>query len=369
MSSKQRTVVFSGGGTSGHINPAIAVAQRLREDDPDTRIVFLGTAHSMESKIVPRAGFAFHKIKARGFPHRPGKELWQAYSEFKKGMRQSLDLMADLKPDVVVGTGGYVCGPVLAAAKRLHIPHVIHEQNAFPGRNNRLMARGADVVCISYERTRKYFHRAQRVVLTGNPVREVFYNLDRMTARRQFGIDEQEYIILATGGSLGARRINQAIIQFVRQNPDLPARVILACGERMVDETVALAQQIPPQKLRIEPYIFDIQLYMAAADLLICRAGAITCAEIAALGRGAILVPYPYAAADHQTWNARVFSDVGAALLCPDAELTGDWLSEHIPPLIRHPERLEDMEEKVKQYAMPDSVIDIVREIKLLYRD
>ena len=155
----------------------------MRLEVPETEIAFLGTANSLESKIVPRAGFAFYPIKAKGFPHRPGKDLWLAYREYKTGVGQSLALMDQLKPDVVVGTGGYVCGPVLSAAKKRGIPHLIHEQNAYPGRNNRFMARGADVVCISYEQTRRFFKRAHKVVLTGNPVREVFYNLDRATAR------------------------------------------------------------------------------------------------------------------------------------------------------------------------------------------
>ena len=206
---KQHTVIFSGGGTSGHIHPAIAIAQRLQGLEPSARILFCGTPHGLEHEIVPRAGFEFEPIRASGFPRRLNRALVRAVQDYGAGRRRAMELIREYRPDAVVGTGGYVCGPLLSAAARLGVPRLIHEQNAFPGRSNRLMSRGAAVVCISYEGTRPYFGGADKVVLTGNPVRSVFSELDRAAARTKLGLDPERKLILATGGSLGARRINE----------------------------------------------------------------------------------------------------------------------------------------------------------------
>jgi UDP-N-acetylglucosamine--N-acetylmuramyl-(pentapeptide) pyrophosphoryl-undecaprenol N-acetylglucosamine transferase len=367
MRRKENPVVFfAGGGTSGHINPALAIADRLRAVYPAARIVFCGTASGLESDIVPRSGYDFEVIRASGFPRRLNRRLLRAFQDYFAGKRRSLELLRRYRPDVVVGTGGYVCGPVLAAAKQAGIPILIHEQNAFPGQSNRLMSRGADAVCISYPQTAAYFARAKKVVVTGNPVRAEFWQLDPLSARAELGIEPDRNLLLATGGSRGARTINRATVEFVRLNPGLKARVLLVCGKELAEETRRAAADLPPERLEIHEYLYDMPLYMAAADLLICRAGAITCAEVAALGKAAVFVPYPYAAADHQTYNARAFTDRGAGLLCPDAELTGAWLSDRVPELLLNDEKRRKINAEVRMMAKPAAVDDIFRELEAL---
>lgn len=356
-------LIFSGGGTSGHINPAIAIAQRLCEVEPRANVIFCGTENGIEHEIVTRSGFEFHTIKASPFPRKISSELIKAALTFRAGRKMAEDLIDEIKPDVVVGTGGYVCGPVLGAAMSRGVPRLIHEQNAYPGKSNLYTSRGAEVICISYEQTRSFFTKAKKVVLTGNPVRSVFNHLDRETARKALGLGMDEKLVLATGGSLGARQINMGIIEYLEKRPDADFSILLACGKKLEEETRLRANQLKGDQLKIKPYIYDMQLYMAAADLIICRAGAITCAEVAALGRAAILIPYPYAAEDHQTKNARAFSDVGAAVHCPNSEFNGDWLVPVLDRYLNDDQTRAEMERKVKTFSRPEAVDDIVDEI------
>lgn len=368
MNKKSEPVVFfAGGGTSGHINPAIAIADTLRAGYPDARIIFCGTEHGLENDIVPRTGYAFETIRASGFPRKLNRKLVGAVRDFRAGKKRALELIDAYRPDAVVGTGGYVCGPVLAAAKSAGVPILIHEQNAFPGQSNRVMSKGADVVCISFEQTRPYFRKAHKVVLTGNPVREEFWRIGRRAARGQLGIADDCRFLLATGGSRGARAINQAVLSFMKLNQDLDARVLLACGRDLYEETIAAAKDMESDRFEIREYLYDMPLYMAAADMLICRAGAITCAEIAALSKAAIFVPYPYASDDHQTHNAKAYSDIGAGLLCPNNQLTGEWLTEQVPPLLFDDRRRGEMESKAGSLAMPDAVDEIFKELENLF--
>ncbi|HBP37685.1 MAG TPA: undecaprenyldiphospho-muramoylpentapeptide beta-N-acetylglucosaminyltransferase, partial [Clostridiales bacterium] len=228
--------MLAGGGTSGHINPALAIAEQIRRDCPDADIRFCGTARGLESDLVPRAGFSFTAIRARGLPNRLSKELFPALADYAAGYRQCRRLLKEFRPNAVIGTGGYVCSPVVAAASGLGIPVLLHEQNAFPGRSNRLMARRSQAVCISFPGTEKHFRTRAAITLTGNPVREAFFRQDRQTARASLEIDSQQPVILAMGGSLGARTINQAILGLDAAAIRLPdgqiPRIILAAGRQ-----------------------------------------------------------------------------------------------------------------------------------------
>ncbi|MEA4888508.1 MAG: undecaprenyldiphospho-muramoylpentapeptide beta-N-acetylglucosaminyltransferase [Clostridiaceae bacterium] len=364
---KGRRYLLAGGGTSGHVNPALAIADQLKKDDPTADIRFCGTARGIEQDIIPRAGYPFQAIRARGLPRRLSPDLFRALADFWAGRRQCRQLMREFCPDVVIGTGGYVCSPVVAAAASLHIPVLLHEQNAFPGRSNRLMARRSQMVCVSFPGTEHWFHTKAPIILTGNPVRSLFFELDRQEARKTLNLDPDERIVLAMGGSLGARSINQAVLGLSPWLDDLtqwaggPPTVYLAAGSRQYAEIASSGRG--KDWLQVRDYIHDIQLYMAAADLLVCRAGAITCSELAALGRPAVMVPYPYAAGDHQTYNARVFADAGAAILCPDAQLQPAWLAQTLHDLLLQPDRLQEMGRAAKQMARPDAVSAICRSL------
>lgn len=360
--------LLSGGGTSGHITPALAIAEQIRMDHPDAEIRFCGTARGLESDLVPRAGYEFFPIRARGLPSKPSPEMLRALADFVAGRRQCRQLLREFRPNAVIGTGGYVCSPVVSAAASLGIPVLLHEQNAFPGRSNRLMARKAAAVCISFPGTEQHFPARTRVTLTGNPVRAAFFGLERDQARQALSIDPAAPLILVIGGSLGARTLNQAILGLDLaetwrgwSSGPLPA-VILAAGRQQFAEVSAAASTGKPW-LSVREYIHDIDLHMASADLIICRAGAMTCAELAALGRPSILVPYPFAAGDHQTFNARSLADAGAALLCPDAALTPAYLRKTLQELFTDPARLKAMGLAAAGLARPNAARDICRRL------
>jgi len=365
--------ILSGGGTSGHVNPALAIAEAIRQADPEAEIRFYGTERGIESDLVARAGYAFQAIEARPLPGRPSPAMVRAAWSFWRGRRQCRQLMRQFRPHIVIGTGGYVASPVVSAASSLGIPVLLHEQNAFPGRSNRLMARQSQQVCVAFPGTERHFPRHVPIAVTGNPVRPAFFSQDRQAVRERLHQEGERPLVLAMGGSLGARTINQAILSLTdwvhemeREGHVLP-RVVLAAGQRQY-ASLAAAAAAEGRWLEVHDYIHNIQEWMAAADLLICRSGALTCSEIAALGRPAILVPYPYAAGDHQTFNARVLADAGGALLCPDAQLTGTWLASRLDQLLNQPDQLESMGRQAASLARPDAAAAICEHVMRLIR-
>jgi UDP-N-acetylglucosamine--N-acetylmuramyl-(pentapeptide) pyrophosphoryl-undecaprenol N-acetylglucosamine transferase len=362
--------VFACGGTSGHINPALAIAEQVRADCPGAEIRFYGTERGLEHDVVPRAGFSMTPIRARGFPSRLSMEAVSALLDYFAGRRQCRRLLREFQPDAVIGTGGYVAGPVASAAQGLHIPVLLHEQNAFPGRANKLLARHSQVVCISFPGSERYFPKGTPITLTGNPVREVFFSTTRESARRNLGLSNEQPFILAYGGSQGARTINEAVLglNFSAGRPagsggnkPWPPAVVLAAGKRDHDRIVRGSSG--KSWLTVAEYLHDIHLYMAAADLVICRAGASTCAELAALGRPSILVPYPYAAGGHQDYNARAMAEAGAALVCHDADFNPDWLAGIINEMFSDSGRLETMGRAAAGLACPDAAAAICRRL------
>ena len=356
--------LIAAGGTSGHINPALSIAEELCSRRPDSVVEFVGTARGLEATLVPAAGYPFNAVAARGFPRKPSKELLPAIRDYLKGRRQSRELIRCFQPDVVIGTGGYVCGPAAAAAVGAGIPVALHEQNAFPGRANRFLARKSQLIMVSFPDTERYFPAGKRVVLTGNPVRAAFFTTNRESARQKLDISAEEKLLLVLGGSLGARTLNEATLAAAAAPVLQSTRIILACGKLHVESITAAAAGYP--NLSVFSYIENMHDYMAAADLIVCRAGAITCAEVAALGRPSIMVPYPYAAGDHQTANARSFADRGASLLCPDSEFTGAWLIARLQELLPDQERLTRMGAAAAGLAKPDAASDIADEIETL---
>lgn len=364
-----RRYMLSGGGTSGHVNPALAIARQIQKEEPDAEILFLGTEKGIEKDLVSREGFPFLTIPARPLPACLSLDVFRAAYTFWIGKRSCRHLIRTWRPDAVIGTGGFVCSPVVAAAASCGVPVLLHEQNAWPGRSNRLMSRKSQAVCVAFPGTERYFPKKSNVTVTGNPVLPAFFEVNRQWAREQLQIDDKRPFILAFGGSLGARTINQAILglngwaqqrQLLKGKP--PPSVLLAAGSRQY-ETVKKTGEAFADWLKVIDYLHDMPLYMAAADLLICRAGALTCSEIAAVGRPAILVPYPYAAGDHQTQNARILADAGAALMCADDQLTPEWLQKQLDWLLSEPGRLDEMGKQAKRLARPDAGQAIYRQL------
>lgn len=361
---KKPCILFSGGGTSGHIYPALAIAKALNQAHPDVEILFCGTAKGLEAELVPKHGFSFAAIEAQPFSFRPGPAMWRSWKTFKRGQKQCSELLSQRRVVAVVGTGGYVCAPLMAAAAKQNIPVYLHEQNAYPGRSNRLMARHATVVFLGCEAARPYFKRAQNVIFTGNPVREAFFSLTgkegQLRARQALELPIAVKLILLSGGSLGARKINTSVLDFLQEQtlpPDV--HLILATGKRLFEETrqecTARRIQLNDQ-VQILPYLENMDLYMAAADLVIGRAGASTCAELGVLRKPSVLIPYPFAAGNHQLINARVLVDEGAAQLVLDEDWDASCLKNCVDELLLKPEQLAKMQNAASGFAKKNTL-------------
>ena len=349
-------VLFACGGTGGHVYPAIAIADAVRALAPDAAIAFAGTRDRMEWEAVPKAGYPIHAVTAVGFPRGLSPKLLAFPFKIAKGLGDSWTLVGGFDPDVVVGTGGYVTGPVGLAATLRGVPLAIQEQNAYAGATNKLLAKRAEHVFIAFEAARSSFP-AGKSVLTGNPVRDDLTQADPAAARAHFEIADGQRVLLAMGGSLGAGPINDAF----RTNLDAlladeSLTVVWQTGRRYFAE---LEKQVPAHpRLRLLQYLDRMDYAYAAADLAVCRAGAITCSELAVTGTPSVLVPSPNVTADHQTKNARALADNGAAILLPEPKLNAEFLPT-VQGLLADAGRLAAMERAALAMARPDAAREI----------
>ena len=354
-------VLIAGGGTGGHVYPGIAVAERLVHTRPGSEVVFVGGRRGLEAQIVPAAGFRLRFILTRGFPRRAWWRWPAAVASNFIGFFQALAVVAGEKPDVVLGTGGYVSGPVSLAAWLLGRPLVLQEQNSVPGRANRWLARIAGEVHLSFVEARSYFPRRDHLKVSGNPIREHILSGDRNAAIQEFGLTPGRPTVFIFGGSRGAHRINDAALEAMRR---LAGRVdvqfILQTGREDLEwaKRAVEAEGLPA---RVLPFLTRIHMAYAAADLVVCRSGAMTLAELAACGTPAILVPYPYAAHDHQVVNASNLVDRGAAALILDRDLTGERLAREIAHLLSDRQTLSRMSANARKFARPDAAERIVQ--------
>jgi UDP-N-acetylglucosamine--N-acetylmuramyl-(pentapeptide) pyrophosphoryl-undecaprenol N-acetylglucosamine transferase len=366
-------VLFACGGTGGHVYPAIAIADAVREIAPQAAVAFAGTRDRIEWEAVPKAGYAIHPITVSGFQRGLSPEALARNAAFPfklaKGMVESVRLIGNFDPDVVVGTGGYASGPVGLAASLRGRTLVIQEQNAYAGATNKLLAPRADAVFLAFEAARAFFPDAGTVEAAGNPVRQALAEASGAEAREHFGIPPGARVLLAMGGSLGAGPINGALkvhLGAVLASGDGASGetfVIWAAGKRYYD---ALRTAVPEHdRLRLVPYLDRMDLAYAAADLALCRSGAITCSELAVTGTPSVLVPSPNVTADHQTKNARALADAGAAVLLPEADLDARFDADVIA-LLGAPALLDQMRRKALASARPDAAAEIARAVVAL---
>lgn len=332
---------MAGGGTAGHINPALAIAGYIKARQPDSAFLFIGTKGGMECTLVPKAGFDLACVQVSGIRRTltPGnlKAVLQAAAAYRK----CRGLVRDFKPDVAVGTGGYVSGPAIAAAARLGVPTLIHEQNVFAGMTSRLLSGMVDTVCISFEGSRSRFPKAKKVVLTGNPLRSELFAYTPAEARRRLKVGGKPFI-LAFGGSLGAQQLNAAVVRFIKAHPD-GYQMLFGTGARDYEAVQAQLQGCGMRPVQVVPYIYNMHEALAAADLVIGRAGAITVCELNALGKPAVLIPSPNVTDNHQYFNAKALADEGAAVLVEEGSDDYARFDEIVSGLIESPERLSEM--------------------------
>lgn len=359
-------IVIAGGGTGGHLFPAIAVADELKKRHADAEVVFIGTERGVESRVVPREGYDIRFITVEGVVGKRGRRRIRALWSFLKGLRQSYRLLKEIEPDIVIGSGGYVSSAPVFAAWLRSVPVVIMEQNTVPGRANRLLCRFATAVCITYQESMAYFPY-HKVHLTGNPVREKIQKGSYEAGLRLFSLKDDLFTVLVFGGSRGASSINRAMvealpflteikqdIQFLHQTGEDDYRFVRSSYQEMGFQGT------------VTPFIYQMAEAYAVADIVISRAGATTLSEICVTGKPSILIPYPYASADHQRINAEKLMNMKAAIVLPDRELSGKRLSEEILKLFKDKELRNEMKKGALSFGRPDAakrVADIVSSI------
>lgn len=359
--------IFCGGGTSGHVNPAVNIAETLKKRIPETEIMFIGTQHGIESTLIPKLGYPIEFVEVSGFSRRLTlkniKAAWHAFTSVGEAKK----IIKKFKPDVVIGTGGYASWPTVKAASKLGIPTLIHEQNAFPGVTTKMLSKYADKVCISFSGSEKYFEEdvREKLVLTGNPV--IVDNMSREEARKILGLSDDEPYILSYGGSMGADKVNELVFylmeNFSKPNSVRHAHAIGRVGFEKFSNIAKEKGLDNCSNITIKEYIYNMPVHQAAADVIICRAGAMTLSELAIRGRATVFIPSPNVTADHQYKNAKLLADAGAAIVLRESEVSGNLLTDTVSDLISNPNKRKRMEESVKKFAMFDSVDHIADEV------
>ena len=363
-------VIMSGGGTGGHIYPALAIAEQLKLQRPDTQITFVGTREGLENSILKNYDYNLLYIDVSGFKRSLSSETFTSAKKAFRGLLQSREIIKKIKPSVVIGTGGYVCGPVVTAAFLSGIKTCIQEQNAVPGVTNRMLGKLANRIFLGSEAAAKYFSFKNKVFVEGNPIRSDIMKATREQAQRELGLDPKKTTVLVSGGSRGAMSINNAMLYVDEKLADSSdVQIIHITGttgyQSVIDE---LPESVKEAKnLKIVSYMKDMPLAMAATDFAVFRAGALGLAELAARGVPSILVPYPYATANHQEHNARYFEKQNAAIVVRDKELTGECLYGLINILLNDKERLAIMSEAAKSIGRPDAAEKIAENILSMF--
>ncbi len=357
--------IMTGGGTGGHIYPALAIADKIREMEPDAEILYIGNEDGLEKEIVTRAGYPLELVSARWLDREHITELIKTGVGVMKGERQSLHIIRRFQPDVVIGTGGYVCVPVLLAARRESVDIYLHEQNAYPGVANRALERYAKHIFLGFSAARPYFHDQEKLVDAGNPVRRSFFTLTREEARRALGLPDDAFIVLSFGGSLGAERLNEAVFSLMETlHGRRDILLIFGTGKWYYESILERATQkglYPDARVLIKDYIDPMEQYLTACDMVISRAGALSVAETTVCGKPAVFVPSPNVTGNHQYYNAKAIADQGGAILLEDSELSGEALAQHVLRLAGDPALLKDMSERSRACA-PDRALDIIYE-------
>lgn len=363
-------IIISGGGTGGHIFPAVSIANAIKEQHPEAEILFVGAEGRMEMQRVPAAGYRIIGLPVAGFDRRHLLKNISVLIKLLKSQRKARQIIKTFKPDVAVGVGGYASGPTLKMAQMMHIPTLIQEQNSYAGVTNKLLAKKACKICVAYEGMERFFDK-DKITLTGNPVRQelVTRKVDRREAIRSFGLSPEKRTVLIIGGSLGARTINNCVIEGIGKIEQSGVQFIWQTGKIYIDEAKeAVKQAGNPPSLHVTDFISDMAAAYSAADLVISRAGAGSISEFCLLGKPVILVPSPNVAEDHQTKNALALVDKKAALYIKDAD-AGNTLLDTAIKTVNNPEELDELSENISRLALKDSADIIANEVYKLAVD
>ena len=364
-------VVIAAAGTGGHINPGIAIANKIKLEEKNTEVLFIGTNYGLEKDLVPRAGFKLKTIHAHGLSKKPTIEGIKNNFETFKGFFEAKKILKEFKPDIVVGTGGYICGPVIMAAKSLKIPTILHESNAFPGLAVKKLSSKVDKVLVGFEDAKERLPKAKKTVVTGTPCKMKKINFtqqEKVKIKKDLGLDENLPLVLVFGGSQGASTINKAVINLIKKSMNKDYQILLAAGPKQFEEIEKENELNSLKNSKIVPYIYNMEDVLNICDLVVCRSGAMTITEISIAGKPAIFIPLPNVSQNHQEYNARVLADNGAAKIVLNKDLNEQILSKEIDSLINNKEILQSMGEKAETKSIKNVDQKIYKEIKKLLK-
>ncbi len=345
-------ILVTGGGTGGHIYPALAFVNYVKTQEPDAEFMYVGAQRGLENKIVPDTGIPFRTLEIQGFRRKLSLYNVKTIQLFLKSIRAAKQILKEFQPDVVIGTGGYVSGAVVYAAAKLNIPTIIHEQNSVPGMTNKFLSRYVDRIALSFKDAAPFFPE-EKSMLVGNPRAQEVANTSKTDIVESFGLDPQKKTVLIFGGSQGALKINQAVTEFLSDFESTEYQVLYASGDRYY-QTIMDNIRVSPN-VSVQPYIKKMAEVMASSDLLVGRAGATSIAELTAIGLPAILIPSPYVTNDHQTKNALSLVHANAAKMIKDDELTGETLRQAIDEIMTNDDLQQRMSEASKEQGIPDA--------------
>lgn len=363
-------VIISGGGTGGHIFPAIAIANCLKQKHPDVQILFVGAKGKMEMQKVPQAGYEIVGLPIVGFQR---KKLWKNFAFPFKLVYSTLKAKKIVKafnPDVAIGVGGYASGPTLAAATSRQIPSLLQEQNSYPGVTNKMLADSADVICVAYDKMDRWFDR-KKIVFTGNPIRQNISALYDNPALKyeqgleKFSLSSDKKTVLVVGGSLGARTINESIFANLDYFVSNGIQLIWQTGKYFYQKAKEKVDSLNTPLVQAHEFVYDMDMAYSVADVIVSRAGAIAVSELCIVGKPAILIPSPNVAEDHQTKNAMALTSRGAALMIKDAE-AADKLTETLDEVLKNPDLQHSLSANIKQMGVRDADVRIVEEVEKL---
>lgn len=361
-------VIITGGGTGGHVYPALSIAAALEKKYNKVDILFIGTDRGLEADVVPKAGYAFRSITVKGFRRKLSLDTFKTIAAMFKGFFQAGKLIRKFKPDIIIGTGGYVAGPVMLQGFLKGVKTTIHEQNAIPGVTVKLLSRLMNNVMISYEDSEKYFKKT-KLVFTGNPLRDAFTNHDQATLRKKMNINQP--CLLSVGGSGGAKCINDAALELIENFNGKDIKFIHVTGKRYYDDfmaDIALRGISLEDNIEIIKYAYNYPELLVASDMVLSRAGALTLSENALVGKPSILIPSPNVAHNHQEYNARVFEKHGAAIMIREADIKAMMVTEIVKEHLLNAEHLKMMSENATKLSMPNAIKLIIDNVDQVLR-
>ena len=369
-------VIIAAAGTAGHINPGISIANKIKEEEPNSEILFIGTIRGLENDLVPRAGYELKTINAFGLSKSISLENLKRLFSTYKAIWEAKRIICKFKPDIVIGTGGYICGPTVIAAKSRNIPVLLHESNAFPGKAVKMLAQKADTILVSFEDAKSRINNCKKVVYTGTPVKIKKQNYsinERLNIIKSIGLSETKPIVLIFGGSQGAQKINEALLSIIKDNKNKDYQIVWATGPKQFD---IIKKSLSDLKININnisnckilPYIYNMEEIENISDLVVARSGAMTITEIANLSKPSILVPLPNVSNNHQMYNAKVLENIDASKIIINNELTGDILNSSIKEIVLNKEKCKKMGENAGKLANTDVEDKIFKEIILLIK-